>query len=242
MAFPVASRPREFNIKFPHNVHQDILARVERPDGIAVAHFVNASWTPDEKHAAFNSCSVCHSGSDKLPKIDIPPIKDELKADAPAAADKVDIKAAYFKTLPQGHQTCFTCHFSGIKPVASDCAGCHSLTKPYQNADTLHRYSIKFDHTEKDHAGKDCMACHVRIAQNSNAAAMKDPDVPILACAACHGTPFNGAKKGAANYFEAAIANEMTERQKDKSMQCTYCHSTAVGRYPVPASHLALKK
>ena len=244
LAFPVASRPREFNIKFPHNVHQDILARFQKPDGIAVAHFVNVSFTPtyDEKRAAFYSCAVCHVQSDKLPKVDVPLIKDELKATVPPAAEKLDDKAAYFKTMPAGHQTCFACHFSGIKPMANDCAGCHTLTKPYQGTDTLHRYSVKFDHTQKDHAGKDCMACHVRIAQNADAAAMKDPDVPILACAACHGTPFNGAKKGADNYFEAAIANEMTERSKDAVMQCTYCHSTAVGRYPVPASHLALKK
>ena len=242
LPFPVASRPREFMIKFPHNVHQDILAGLQRPDGVAVAHYVNASFTPDEKQAAFNSCAVCHVQSEKLPKVDVPPIKDELKADAPAAAEKVDVKAAYFKSMPQGHQTCFACHFTGIKPVSSDCAGCHTLTKPYQETNTLDRYSIKFDHTQKDHAVKDCMACHVRIAQNADAKAMKDPDVPVLSCAPCHGNPFNGAKKGADNYFESAIANEMTERQKDKTMQCTYCHSTAVGRYPVPASHLALKK
>jgi len=165
-----------------------------------------------------------------------------LKADMPAGTENVETKATFFKTMPLGHQTCFTCHYAGIKPLSSDCAGCHQLTKAYQPSEAIHRYSIKFDHSEKDHAGKDCMACHVRIAQNSDAAAMKDPDVPILSCAPCHGSPFNGAKKGAGNYFEAAISNEITERQKDKTMQCTYCHSTAVGRYPVPASHLALKK
>jgi hypothetical protein len=246
LAFPVASRPREFNIRFPHNVHQDILARLEPRTDIAVAHYVNATWAPstaDEKKAAFNSCAVCHVQRVKLPAhVDTPPIKDELKADMTAASEKVDTTAAYFKTMPAGHQTCFTCHYSGIKPAANECAGCHTLTKPYQPTETLHRYSVKFDHTQKDHAGKDCMACHVRIAQNSDAAAMKDPDVPILACAACHGDPFNGAKKGANNYSVSAIANELTERQKDKTMQCTYCHSTAVGRYPVPASHLAVKK
>jgi len=247
LPFPVAARPREFNIKFPHNVHQDILAKLERPSGVAVAHYVNASLSPasvDEKKAAFNSCAVCHIQASKLPYFDTPPIKDELKADMPPVAETRPIvpQASFFKTMPQGHATCFTCHYTGIKPAANECAGCHTLTKPYQYNDTLHRYSVKFDHTQKDHAGKDCMACHVRIAQNSDAAAMKDPDVPILACAACHGDPFNGAKKGANNYSVSAIANELTERQKDKTMQCTYCHSTAVGRYPVPASHLAVKK
>ena len=106
-------------------------------------------------------------------------------------------KPAYFKTMPLGHQTCFTCHFTGIKPVSSDSAGCHTLTKPYQdNEDASTAIRSKFDHTQKDHAGKDCMACHVRIAQNADAKAMKDPDVPILSCAPCHGNPFNGAKKG----------------------------------------------
>ena len=241
LKFPVASRPQEFRIKFPHNTHQDILARVLRPD-IAVAHFITASWTPDEKQAAFNSCAVCHVESKTLPKVELPPIKDELKADMPAAAETAEVKPAFFKTMPQGHQTCFTCHYTGIKPAASDCAGCHQITKPHQDTDALPRYSLKFDHTQKDHGAKDCMVCHVRIAQNSDAAAMKDPDVPVLACAACHGKPLNGAKKTDPNYFEATIMSEMAERAKDKTMQCTYCHSTAVGRYPVPASHLALKK
>ncbi|HTH51634.1 MAG TPA: hypothetical protein VL501_06860 [Pyrinomonadaceae bacterium] len=239
LKFPVASRPTQFNIKFPHNVHQDILARVMRTD-VAVAHFVNASWTrPDEKVAAFNSCAVCHVQSDKLPTVEPAAIKPELKADGPQAAEKTDAKPAFFKTMPGGHQTCFTCHYTGIKPASTDCAGCHALTAAHQSSDTLHRYSIKFDHTYKNHV-TDCMVCHVRIAQNSDASAMKDPDVPVLACStsSCHGGAYNGAKPGANDYGQSAIANEVATRKKDGAFNCTYCHSPAIGRNKVPPSHV----
>ena len=241
-AFPIKTHKREFNIRFPHNTHQDIYARLWRQDGIAVAHYVNASWVIADEKTTINTCAVCHVQSQAVPTTTPAPIKDGLVALTNPAGEKIDVAAKFFKTMPNGHETCFSCHFSGVKPASTDCAGCHMPTDPYKDTDVLPRYSVKFDHTQKDHAGKDCMACHVRIAQSTDSRLLKDPDVPIIACLQCHGDPFDGKKPGAEGYFKAAIQNEIFARDKDKTFQCAYCHSSAVGNHDMPASHAILRK
>ncbi len=53
-AFPRANQSQEFSIRFPHNVHQDIIAGLENPpsrgSGIEAAHFVNAKFIPPENN------------------------------------------------------------------------------------------------------------------------------------------------------------------------------------------------
>src|SRR5204863_7627598 len=47
---PIPSPPRQFTTLFPHNVHQDLIAANAPEPEIAVAHFVNASFSlADEK-------------------------------------------------------------------------------------------------------------------------------------------------------------------------------------------------
>ncbi|HEV7699419.1 MAG TPA: hypothetical protein VGO43_04255 [Pyrinomonadaceae bacterium] len=227
-AFPVKTRSHEFTTKFPHSVHQDIIAANQRRDGIAVAHFVFASYTrADDPPPQFNNCAICHGDRDKMPKVELPPLKDAAKPLTDDGGETLKTAATFFKDMPHGHQTCFTCHFTGIRPAGTDCAGCHTLTKPYQDSDILRRYSIKFDHQQKDHAIRDCMTCHVRISQNTDVAAMKDPDVPFLACVSCHDK----------NLTDETAARADSLAKKQAAFQCSYCHSTAVGRFPIPASH-----
>lgn len=247
--FPVRTRSQEFLTIFPHNVHQDIIASREPPQrDIAVAHFVNASWSPAPVDEApkFNNCAICHETLEKLPKVE--PRKLLLGGEplsgilADTFKPGKEVTAAFFKDSPNNHASCFTCHYQGIKPVASDCKGCHTLTKPYFESSLLTRYSLKFNHNEttvketeveKDGVkqivkeesfphGKDCMTCHLRIAQNDDITKMKNADVPFLACASCHAEHLNP---------------ELDARFKDKAFQCTYCHTSAIGRFPVPPSH-----
>ena len=100
--------------------------------------------------------------------------------------------------------------------------------------------------TELAHTN-DCITCHVRISQNSDTRMLKDADVPISTCIECHGTGPNGASskepKDIQKFWGSAIANEIASRRKslcDKTpvFQCTYCHATTIGRYPVPQSHI----
>lgn len=232
--FPASNRQHEFSTIFPHSVHQDIIAsNVTRPP-VAVAHYVMASFTRtplplfDDKPPTFNNCAICHQTRTALPK-SVPRIPAAMQPLADPAADDFAPKPGFFRDLPQGHASCFTCHFQGIKPAGTDCASCHKLTTPYTDTNEVKRYSLKFDHQQKDHSARDCMTCHVRISQNADLRTMKDADVPFMACASCHNHGDDLAK-------EVAKRNE-TAAAKQPAFQCTYCHTPAIGRFPVPASH-----
>lgn len=227
--FPVKSRSHEFETIFPHNVHQDIIAGEPRRlrDEVAVAHFVDASYSPriDDK-SKFNNCAICHQTSDTVGKM-IARTPSGQQPLAAAAPDAFAAEPAYFKNMPEGHATCFACHYQAAKPVAADCAGCHSLTTPYTATTTVRRYSFKFDHNQKDHANSDCMSCHVRISQNSDLRKLVNADVPFVSCYSCH---------------TDKISEELTKRVESvknnaAAFQCSYCHTTEVGRFPVPPSH-----
>jgi len=231
--FPVTSRSTEFSTIFPHDTHQDIIAKAFGPKDVGVGHFIAASFTPagrfdDDQKPQFNNCAICHKVAEKLPKT-APRIDQGLTPLADAAADDFLPKAEFFKDSPSGHASCFQCHFQGLKPSAINCAGCHKLEAPYFDKDITLRYSLKFDHSSTNHANKDCTTCHVRITQNADLKTMKDADVPILACStsSCHGSNISTE----IGKREASIA------AKAPAFQCNYCHTTAVGRFPVPQSH-----
>lgn len=228
-SFPVKSRSQQFTTIFPHNVHQDIIATTIKKSDVAVAHFVNASYRSpgfvDDK-PQFNNCAICHQTSSKLPKR-IARTPSTIQPLGNAVTDGFIPKPAFFKDMPSGHATCFTCHFQNVQPIGTNCAGCHSLTKPYSRSDNVKRYSFKFDHQQKEHSVRDCMTCHVRISQNADVRMLKDADVPFMTCVSCHSDK---------------ITEEITKRAesvKDQkpAFQCIYCHTPDIGRFPIPASH-----
>lgn len=227
--FPVASRSHEFQTIFPHNVHQDVIAAVprRREEPVAVAHFVSVSFRrAADDPPQFNNCAICHTTATALPKL-APRVPTDEKPLTEAAKENFAPTAQFFKSMPSGHASCFQCHYQGVKPVASSCAGCHQLTQSYFESNVIKRYSLKFDHSGKNEKGdlvhtRDCMTCHVRISGNNDLKTMKDADVPIMACAACHAND---------------LTKELNGRASSKTFQCTYCHTTSVGVFPVPASH-----
>ena len=230
--FPVKSRSHEFATVFPHSVHQDVIAWARPPRSSSDAEFINASFRPDDP-PKFNNCAICHETSTALPKV-APRVPTGQQPLATAVADSFAPKAQFFKTMPAGHASCFECHYQGVKPIASNCAGCHSLTTPYTASGTVKRYSLKFDHAEKNEKGdlvhtRDCMTCHVRISGNGDLKTLKDADVPIMACTSCH------------NHV-ADLKGEMDKRadsveKKQPAFNCAYCHTSAIGAFAVPASH-----
>jgi hypothetical protein len=244
-AFPIASHARQFTNIFPHDVHQNLIAQNITDTDIASAHFMSASRGPSflDDTPQFQNCAICHRSASILPKT-TPRMPAGVQPLADTAADNFTPKAEFFKDSPFSHTSCFTCHYQNAKPTGSDCAGCHSLSAPYTESRTLARYSLKFNHNDKDHANKDCTVCHIRITQNSDVRKMKDADVPILACStsSCHGGGRNKVPLNDPAYTSAAIANETGMREdsiaaKKPIFQCTYCHSTSVGRFPIPSSH-----
>lgn len=227
--FPVPTRSSEFTTIFPHDVHQDIIAMNERPDGTVPAHFVNASFRPaavlEDPPPTFNNCAICHETTAALPKFGNRPVRGQALGTAPA--ENFTPGVGFFKTSPEGHASCFSCHYQGQKPIRTDCAGCHSPASPYVDSSVISRYSLKFDHQSPNHVNKDCTTCHVRITQTADLAAMKDADVPFMTCASCH----------AAQLKEETDKRAATVAGKLPIFQCIYCHSPEIGRFEIPASH-----
>jgi hypothetical protein len=134
-SFPKAGTDvtREFPGRFPHGLHQALLAR-ERPapDIVRAAGLVRATFNrsaASDTTGTQENCAVCHASYDKTKK------GEEAFFPGPGWPDNMLPGVGTFKKIPdgpEGHRTCFVCHASAEKnwkspsPVANDCAGCHS--------------------------------------------------------------------------------------------------------------------
>lgn len=245
LPFPVRGRARQFSTIFPHSTHQDLLA-VNRRD-VAVAHFVQASFSradiraDDKAPPDFYNCSICHKTDDKMPRFAARKFAD-LKPLAQVVTDTFErpVTAAFFKTSPASHASCFTCHYQyqNLPEGKRSCAGCHEQTQPYVEKRALERYSIKFDHQRAGHVEKDCASCHVRIAQNADIKTLKDADVPVAACWSCHATQEEDRTRKI--LFVEIEARDKSIADKQPAFQCTYCHTSNVGRFEIPSTHRKL--
>lgn len=230
--FPVRSRSQEFSTIFPHDVHQNIIASNPKRDDVAVAHFVRVSFTKpaDDPKPEFNNCAICHQTPAKEPKFADRNLLVSQKPLTEAAANTFRPTTAFFKDSPNTHASCFTCHYQNEKPISTNCAGCHRLERPYTESNVITRYSLKFEHQYKDHVNKDCTTCHVRITQTGDLRKMLDADVPILTCStsSCHGDEIG----------TEITAREKSVAEKQPIFQCSYCHTSTIGSFPIPASHI----
>lgn len=245
----------EFALNFPHDVHQDVMARAPGRDETEV-RFVRAAFAQEQpKPSKPNSCSVCHETYTSPPAVAATtPAPTDAKAGAGAALPT--LPAGLLKTTPTGHESCFNCHWQdgGEKPVSTDCAGCHKLlpkgttppslkgkdadpqfvaragfTDPYIVRKLLRRDSVIFAHEEERHREIDCATCHTRIPALStlDETTLK---VPILSCGAgtsCH----IGAKP------KKILNEEVDKKLADPNFQCAKCHFN-LGREKPPKSHL----
>ncbi|MFM9904698.1 MAG: hypothetical protein ACKVQJ_09030 [Pyrinomonadaceae bacterium] len=242
LAFPIRSHKSQFTTIFPHNVHQDLIASNDKRSDYASAHFIQASYltagVDDKDKAKYYSCAICHTSATIMPKYAAQPLPSRafplLTAKTALVPDLFEkpIVPAFFKDSPSGHESCFTCHYQFKNlPVGkgNNCSGCHAPAAPYFKSNEIKRYSLKFDHERTDHSVKDCTSCHQRITQNSDVNALKKADVPIFACVQCHANGENDKKR--------VINVEVDQREANPAFQCTYCHTSSVGRYDIPSSH-----
>lgn len=248
------SRPSEFGLNFPHDLHQDVMARLLTPktEGVDGVSFVRASLARQQAAANVDSCSICHQTYHQPSK----PGAGNAATPAPAATPAAGFtyQDGMFKTTPVGHDSCFNCHWKdgGERPLASDCAGCHKLlptgvaarptvakdadmqiaakagiTDPFIIRKLLRRDSATFPHDDDNHKKIGCTSCHINIS----AISLLDErtiKVPILTCggSGCH-----------INQRPKKILNEEVEkRQADANFQCAKCHVN-YGRQPIPKSH-----
>jgi hypothetical protein len=133
---PGADVTREFPGRFPHALHQSLLAQA-RPapeDASRELRLVRASFNQTAADVKTQeNCATCHASYDKT--------KPGEAGFFPGAnwPDNMLRDTGTFRKIPngpEGHRTCFVCHASNGKswksptPVANDCAGCHSKAAP----------------------------------------------------------------------------------------------------------------
>jgi hypothetical protein len=220
-AFRNPASPSQFLIEFPHDRHQDVIARgFRRLANEEQPPFARASFNysvADEKTKHYNNCEMCHSTLNAGPTTPAGGWRDAFVPDA-----------ATFKDAPTSHAACFNCHWKSQQPTRDNCAGCHKLAdKPYkfELAVALNRFSIKFRHAREQHIAE-CTTCHINITKSSTLRGLK-PDVPITACSECHNR--DGLRQDVSKELEAIDTN--------RDFTCSYCHTSDVGGGDPPASH-----
>jgi len=215
-AFSEPSTPRQFVIELPHDKHQDVIARVLRQLETQSARFVRTSFTAvDDKTKHYNNCEICHA-----------PRTNAAVAPVGGWPDSFTPEAAFFKTAPNDHASCFNCHWKSQQPTSANCAGCHKpADKSYLPADTPVRISMRFRHTREQHVAE-CTTCHINITKSSTLRGLA-PDVPITACSECHN------KDG----LRLDVSKELEAMDKNKDFVCSYCHTSNLGRRDPPSSH-----
>ncbi len=221
LSFRNPGRPQQFTIEFPHDKHQDVIARLrrssepERPARFLRASLTSSAHAADDKTKTYNNCDICHATPTKLPA-------------APPAGwvDAFVPEAATFKADPAGHASCFNCHWKSQPPEAADCAGCHKLATPYVPLAAPQRISMKFKHSREQHVAE-CTTCHINITKAATLRGLK-PDVPIFP--SCAGT----------SCHEKVVSEELDKLVPGPGMaafKCIYCHTSDVGSKKPPDSH-----
>lgn len=208
---------RQFTIEFPHDKHQDVIAKLlhrfeleQRPQ------FLRVSFSPaeDDKAKHYNNCEICHG-----PRT-APPV-----APPPGWTDGFVPNAEAFKVSPASHAACFNCHWKSQQPVRDNCGSCHKLAPAYVAFDSVKRISMKFRHAREQHVAE-CTTCHINITKASTLRGLK-ADVPITACSECHN------KDG----LRLDVSKELATIDKNRDFVCSYCHTSDVGRLDPPAGH-----
>ena len=252
----------DFVVNFPHDRHQDVMARARPATAEGRVGFVRASFLRQGAADDVDSCSICHRTYQ--PQGDSP---EEYASAPPKDLGANDLRIPAFwmkkgmlKTTPGSHASCFNCHWQdgGERPLSNDCAGCHTpaparaaaAPAPPRDADPAHpsaksltdaavlahwaeRRVARFKHEQGNHQSVGCTACHVTIT-SVNRLGPETLDVPVQTCASsnCH---------GATRPPKNVIFREVEQRRKPDGAgyQCAKCHLN-YGREPTPKSHSAL--
>lgn len=237
----------EFGVGFPHDKHLDVVGfnDFERARGA----FVTVSLQEKKNEGPPKSCPVCHETYQPQGNS-----SEEYVTKAPKnLGDKFWLKKGTFKTIPNSHTVCFTCHNadSGLAPEPKDCNVCHKLLSaepslkvdfdPKLAADMgitdkfiIARWSRRisagaFRHEGGEHPDLNCLSCH-----NVTAFDTVDPKtmkVPVRSCGGADGCHIT------ATTDDGGVLNfELDQKKKDAAFVCTKCHIT-FGKEGVPVDH-----
>jgi hypothetical protein len=237
----------DFGVAFPHDKHIDVVG-VNSPSSRNRAGLVNVSFQ-DKKPAPPKSCPVCHETYQPQGKS-----SDEYVIQPPKTlGDAFWLKKGTFKTIPNSHTICFTCHNadSGIAPEPKNCDICHKLLPPVQlkvdfdpksaaqmgtDRIMLARWSRRvsagaFRHEGGEHPDLSCLNCHNAASSTFSTVDARTLKVPVRSCGGAEGCHITQTTDdgGALNF-------EIDSRKKDPNFICTKCHIT-FGKEPVPENH-----
>lgn len=241
---------RQFRIEFPHDKHQNVIARFNSPPrtrgGVWGGVATRDNLTPNPSPHAERGTSLDGRGVKRAHRV-LKPTSQDKKPDYNNCSlchvtDKSRVIAAVppftadpsllspFKSMPRTHDACFDCHWKAQAPVGANCAGCHKPSETFVASDTPKRISAKFAHEGgKGEHILECTTCHINITAASTLGGLT-PDVPINACAACH-------RDSKLTTYPKAVTIETELEQFKKTGNCTYCHTEDVGKKKPPPSH-----
>ena len=245
----------DFAITFPHDKHLDVVglnAPINNPRN--QVQFVSVSWTQNTgvssaPQSQSNSCPVCHQTYQPQGKSD-----EEYVTNPPKnLGDNFWLKKGTFKTAPNSHTVCFTCHNAdlGIAPAQSDCNACHKLAtsrvvsitdfdpklaqtigvtdKTILTAWPSRISSGAFRHEGGEHPNLSCVTCH--NVPTMNTLDTKTLSVSVRSCGGAEGCHVTATTDdgGILNY-------EIDQKKADPRFVCTKCHIT-FGKSAVPVTH-----
>jgi Outer membrane cytochrome MtrC/MtrF-like, domains II/IV len=220
-AFPKQGTRLQFLTEFPHDKHQDVIARslhYKSNPGI----FARVSFRTQQPIEKYNNCTICHEARAEIV--------------GPATAQWPDgfmPDALTFKSVPMNHSSCFNCHWKAQKPINQQCDGCHKLAvSPITRDGLANRISLKFKHDgggERRNHVAECTTCHINITKSATVKGLK-PDVPITSCTECHN------KDG----LRLDVSRELAQLDKNREFVCVYCHTSNVGRQDPPSGHYVI--
>jgi hypothetical protein len=255
----------EYKVYFPHEKHQGMFGQAwptlepERGLRLVLASFhqENAAKDQETQPTKNSSCLKCHQDYKPQGESDKEFVTKPPK-DLPETA--FWLKKGTFKTTPQDHALCFTCHSQegGLTPAATDCGTCHKLLSPAQivarrethgdfdpkmaaamgitDKTTLEKWrrreAVKFRHEWIIHADLSCTDCHNTAKVNT--LDQKGPEVPVLSC----GGSGSGCHITATSDEGGALNTEFDQKKADPVFQCTKCHAF-LGKRPAPESHIS---
>ena len=253
-----ASRPRrdfvsDFAVNFPHEKHLDVVsARAPNLNRNSAAWVVSIFWQAQQKaKQPPANCPVCHQtyqpqGNSSEEYVTKPPKN---------LGDAFWLKKGTFKSIPNSHTVCFTCHNaeSGIEPVSSACQACHKLPNLAAQMKTdfdpaavtamgikdrvmLHAWRRRisagaFRHEGGAHPDLVCTDCHVPARMNT-----VEPQTLKVAVRSCGGA--EGCHVTATLEEGGALNYELDQKKKDANFVCTKCHIT-FGKQSIPPSHVS---
>jgi hypothetical protein len=242
----------EFSVGFPHDKHIDVVGLSFPGSRGDRGWFAKVALQEKKKDGPPKNCLVCHEtyqprGNSSEEYVTKPPKN---------LGDGFWLKKGTFKTTPNSHTVCFTCHSadSGIAPAPSDCNVCHKLASPQSmpqslkvdfdpklattvavdDTTILSKWSRRisagaFRHEGGEHPDLNCMGCH--NVPTMNTADAKTLKVPVRSCGGTDGCHITATTDdgGALNF-------EIDQKKKDPTFVCTKCHIT-FGKEGIPEDH-----